>query len=84
MIEAPGNYRLRLKPIADLLDHRHPVVRVDDLLSHLKSHTVLLKEIEKSLIREQRIIGKRRFKLKLHAGYRVAQLMLFQQVTKCL
>jgi hypothetical protein len=32
-----------LEPLADLLDHRNTVVRVDDLLSHLKSHSFLLK-----------------------------------------
>jgi hypothetical protein len=84
MIEAPGSHRLRLKPLADLLDHRHPVVRVDDLLSHLKSHTILLIEIEKSLIREPRIIGKKRGKLNPKERRRASELMLFQQVTEYL
>jgi hypothetical protein len=59
MIEAPRNHRLRLEPLADLLDHGYTVIGVHDLLSHLKSHSVLLEKSEKSLIREPRIIGKR-------------------------
>jgi hypothetical protein len=59
MIEALRSHRLRLEPLADFLDHGDPVVRVNDLLSHLESHSVLLTEKKKSLIREPRIIGKR-------------------------
>src|SRR5262249_15723658 len=44
MIEASRSHRLRLKALADLLDHGNPVIGVDDLLSHLESHSVLLKE----------------------------------------
>jgi hypothetical protein len=46
MIEAPRSHRLRLKPLADLLDHGNAVIGVDDLLSHLESHSVLL-EVKK-------------------------------------
>jgi hypothetical protein len=44
MIEAPRGDRLGLEALTDLLDHGNPVIRIDDLLSHLKSHSVLLKE----------------------------------------
>ena len=50
MIEAAGRNgsRVRQEAFADLLDHRHAVIRVDDLLSDSKSHRNLLKQTVKN------------------------------------
>src|SRR5262249_34425736 len=46
MIEAARGHRFGVEPLADLFDHGHPMVRIDDLLSHLESHSDLLKECQ--------------------------------------